>query len=114
MAPAVQWVLTANLLACRVTESACPDGIDRSHRVKHGALLDAELLSQLYVEMTGGRQIGLTLADEQAPAELTPQATAPVKRTFIEPRPHGPSEEELARHAAFVATLTNPLWLQES
>ena len=89
-------------------------GIDRSHRVKHGALLDAELLSQLYVEMTGGRQIGLTLADEQAPAELTPQATAPVKRTFIEPRPHGPSEEELARHAAFVATLTNPLWLQES
>src|SRR5512139_113274 len=36
-------------------------GIDRSHRVKHGALLDAELLAQLYVELTGGRQIGLTL-----------------------------------------------------
>ena len=34
-------------------------GIDRSHRVKHGALLDAELLAQLYVELTGGRQIGL-------------------------------------------------------
>ena len=34
-------------------------GIDRSHRVKHGALLDAELLAQVYVELTGGRQIGL-------------------------------------------------------
>ncbi|WP_073978470.1 DNA polymerase III subunit epsilon, partial [Erythrobacter donghaensis] len=38
-------------------------GIDRSHRVKHGALLDAELLAQVYVELTGGRQIGLGLAD---------------------------------------------------
>ncbi|MES2699128.1 MAG: DNA polymerase III subunit epsilon, partial [Pseudomonadota bacterium] len=39
-------------------------GIDRSHRVKHGALLDAELLAQVYVELTGGRQIGLMLAAE--------------------------------------------------
>src|SRR6266542_1679432 len=36
-------------------------GIDRSHRVKHGALLDAQLLAQIYVELTGGRQIGLGL-----------------------------------------------------
>ena len=41
-------------------------GIDRSHRVKHGALLDAQLLSQIYVELTGGRQIGLSLADTLA------------------------------------------------
>src|SRR5215213_10580047 len=34
-------------------------GVDRSHRVKHGALLDAQLLAQVYVELTGGRQIGL-------------------------------------------------------
>ena len=34
-------------------------GVDRSHRVKHGALLDAELLAQVYIELTGGRQIGL-------------------------------------------------------
>ena len=39
-------------------------GIDRSHRVRHGALLDAELLAQVYVELTGGRQIGLALAAE--------------------------------------------------
>lgn len=37
-------------------------GIDRSHRVRHGALLDAELLAQLYVELMGGRQIGFALA----------------------------------------------------
>ncbi|QYU67515.1 DNA polymerase III subunit epsilon [Leptolyngbya sp. 15MV] len=41
-------------------------GVDRSHRVKHGALLDAELLAQVYVELTGGRQIGLGLAVEAA------------------------------------------------
>jgi DNA polymerase III subunit epsilon len=35
-------------------------GIDRSHRIKHGALLDAQLLAQLYVELMGGRQIGLS------------------------------------------------------
>ena len=39
-------------------------GIDRSHRVKHGALLDAQLLAQVYVELTGGRQIGLGLVAE--------------------------------------------------
>src|SRR6185312_10278549 len=42
-------------------------GIDRSHRVLHGALLDAQLLAQVYVELTGGRQIGLTLvSDDEA------------------------------------------------
>src|SRR3546814_7920993 len=39
-------------------------GIDRSHRVLHGALLDAQLLAQVYVELTGGRQTGLGLVVE--------------------------------------------------
>ncbi|MEO6216988.1 MAG: DNA polymerase III subunit epsilon, partial [Sphingomonas sp.] len=39
-------------------------GIDRSHRTLHGALLDAQLLAQVYVELTGGRQIGLGLVSE--------------------------------------------------
>jgi DNA polymerase III subunit epsilon len=44
-------------------------GIDRSHRIVHGALLDAQLLAQLYIELTGGRQIGLSLVDSlQRPA----------------------------------------------
>ena len=45
-------------------------GIDRSQRVKHGALLDAQLLAQVYVELTGGRQIGLGLVDDPEASRL--------------------------------------------
>ena len=41
-------------------------GIDRSQRIRHGALLDAQLLAQVYVELTGGRQIGLGLVADTA------------------------------------------------
>lgn len=88
-------------------------GIDRSHRVKHGALLDAELLAHLYIEMTGGRQIGLGLAAE-APARTAARApvfvSAVTPQAFREPRPHAATPAELARHAEFVAKLTQPLW----
>lgn len=89
-------------------------GIDRSHRVLHGALLDAQLLAQVYIELTGGRQIGLVLVDDAAPATGRTgviQFAAPLaSRPFRAPRPHAASAEELARHAAFVATLVDPLW----
>lgn len=90
-------------------------GIDRSHRVKHGALLDAELLAHLYIEMTGGRQIGLGLAASTA-SSLASTAPAPAAsrgsdRPFREPRPHMASAAERARHAEFVAGLNQPLWL---
>ncbi|MEZ5695717.1 MAG: DNA polymerase III subunit epsilon [Sphingomonadaceae bacterium] len=88
-------------------------GIDRSHRVKHGALLDAELLAQLYVELTGGRQIGLELAAETSIAETTIIAmprTETVKRERREPRPHSASEEELARHKQFIDRMEAPIW----
>jgi DNA polymerase III subunit epsilon len=87
-------------------------GIDRSHRVKHGALLDAELLAQVYVELRGGRQIGLELAEEAMSAVLAPEHAAPpgAARPCRTPRPHRASEAELARHAAFIARLKNALW----
>jgi DNA polymerase-3 subunit epsilon len=91
-------------------------GIDRSHRTKHGALLDAELLAQLYVELQGGRQIGLELAAE-APGgaygvmiEETVTVTSSVTRIFRSPRPHAASAEELARHADFMAGFSEPIW----
>ncbi|WP_414901074.1 DNA polymerase III subunit epsilon [Sphingomonas flavalba] len=90
-------------------------GIDRSHRVKHGALLDAQLLAQVYVELTGGRQIGLLLPGDAEPARA-PTATMATRGPAFAPRParaarpHAASAEELARHAAFVATLSDPLW----
>lgn len=86
-------------------------GVDRSHRVKHGALLDAELLAQVYIELTGGRQIGLELAAEAAPVDDGP-APASVRNTQPRraPRPHTASAEEVVRHQAFVATIEGALW----
>jgi DNA polymerase-3 subunit epsilon len=89
-------------------------GIDRSHRVKHGALLDAQLLSQLYVELMGGRQIGLELAETAAAAisvQVGGGAAIVVPRVARLPRPHRASAMEMARHQAFIATLVNPVWV---
>lgn len=91
-------------------------GIDRSHRVKHGALLDAELLTQLYIELTGGRQIGLGLADDSARVSdtIVRQSTSmrAERKTFIAPREHHASAEELARHKNFMEGIENPLWTE--
>jgi DNA polymerase-3 subunit epsilon len=87
-------------------------GVDRSLRIKHGALIDAQLLAQCYIELTGGRQIGLSLAAEAASPSAAQQRSdsAPIVVRVRPPRPHRPSEEELARHAAFVASLVDPIW----
>ena len=84
-------------------------GIDRSHRVKHGALLDAQLLAQVYVELTGGRQIGLGLATTSA-AAVAPAAIAIATPTERPARSHQASTEELAQHRSFLARITAPLW----
>lgn len=84
-------------------------GIDRSHRTKHGALLDAELLAQVYVELRGGRQIGLELAAD-AREELVAVVTVRTDRVFRPARPHMASEAELAAHTEFIKTLKAPLW----
>lgn len=86
-------------------------GVDRSMRVKHGALLDAQLLAQVYIELTGGRQIGLSLAsaepEDSAPIVIGSSA---IRRPVRPPRPHSASEEELARHKSFIQQLCDPLW----
>ena len=86
-------------------------GIDRSHRTRHGALLDAELLAQVYVELTGGRQIGLSLAASNGDLVVPAHAGLQRQRLFRPARPHRPSEAELAAHAAFLETVKAPLWL---
>jgi DNA polymerase-3 subunit epsilon len=88
-------------------------GIDRSHRTKHGALLDAELLAQLYIELTGGKQIGLGFAEQAnavADANDGIDAIRQIDRPFREPRPHQPLPEEQAQHRAFMATIKDAIW----
>jgi DNA polymerase III subunit epsilon len=88
-------------------------GVDRSQRIKHGALLDAQLLAQVYIELTGGRQIGLGLIAETPKSTtflaLRRESNARVER---EPRPHFAQPAEVARHRAFMARIANPLWDQ--
>ncbi len=83
-------------------------GIDRSHRVLHGALLDAQLLSQVYVELRGGRQIGLGLAVE--PIEVVRAEVARAADAVRPARHFAPSAEELVRHGAFMKGIKEPLW----
>ena len=85
-------------------------GVDRSQRVKHGALLDAQLLCQVYVELTGGRQIGLSLSHASLAADEDVATSIQLERVVRPPRPHAPSEEERTRHRSFIARLTSPLW----
>jgi DNA polymerase-3 subunit epsilon len=78
--------------------------------VKHGALLDAELLAQVYVELTGGRQIGLGLVAEAGSVSVNASSGPVTVRELRPARPHAPLMEELERHRAFIAKLANPLW----
>lgn len=83
-------------------------GIDLSARELHGALLDAQLLAQVFIELTGGRQITLGLAVETAASERI-EITA-VRSNARPARVFAPSDEELARHSAFMAGFEEPLW----
>ena len=75
-------------------------GIDRSQRVKHGALLDAQLLAQVYVELTGGRQIGLGLVADTASVSVQVANQPVIVREPRPSRPHFAAAEELERHRA--------------
>jgi DNA polymerase-3 subunit epsilon len=87
--------------------------IDNSARTKHGALLDAELLAEVYLELVGGRQAGLDLVGISVPglaaAPGMPLGGAAI--TVRPPREHGPTPEEAAAHAALLARLKDPVWL---
>ena len=83
--------------------------IDNSARELHGALLDAELLAEVYLELIGGRQAGFDLVQAEARAAA---AAAAVQNQARAPRIiDAPNAEELAAHAALLARLKAPLWL---
>jgi len=85
-------------------------GVDRSQRVKHGALLDAQLLAQVYIELTGGRQIGLGLVADMPGGDSIAAASVQTIRIARPARPHTAGPEEVARHRAFLGKIVNPLW----
>jgi DNA polymerase-3 subunit epsilon len=82
-------------------------GVDNAARTKHGALLDSELLAEVYLELKGGRQVGLALVSD---AETGAVSRPTAKRVARDPRPHAPLPEELAAHDAFLDTLSDPIW----
>src|SRR5262245_46164644 len=84
--------------------------IDNSNRVKHGALLDSELLAEVYLELNGGRQRDLGLA-----AEIVGVATGVLVASNLPvrpARPHEASAAEVAAHAEFLKQISDPLWLK--
>ncbi len=83
-------------------------GIDLARRVKHGALLDSELLADVYVELRGGRQRGMELA-AAAPAASLAAAQAPSRKIWPERTFTVPADES-ERHRSFIAALENPVW----
>jgi DNA polymerase-3 subunit epsilon len=80
--------------------------VDTSSRQFHGALLDARLLADVYLELTGGRQreIAISFAAKGKTSRVE------VKREPREPRPHEATEEELAAHEEAMKKLSGTLW----
>lgn len=83
--------------------------IDNSHRDLHGALVDADLLASVYLELIGGKQPGLGLANERKKQSITEPIVQKerVKRVFAV------NETELEAHSRLLDSLANPIWRSE-
>ena len=85
-------------------------GIDNSRRTKHGALLDAEILAEVYLELIGARQAQLGLAESGARRGTTRDGVAVRREREVALTPRL-SDADRAAHREFVATLgENALW----
>ena len=90
--------------------------IDNSHRDLHGALIDADLLAEVYIELIGGRQpdLGLnrlpatsaSLTQDQGVNEGFEITSGP----YRDARPHEATSDEIALHEAFLDGLKDPIW----
>ena len=79
--------------------------IENRHRELHGALVDAALLADVYIELIGGKEPTLGLS-----AKKTNAVDEDTTRVYQKPRSFPVTEEELELHRAFVKTLINPIW----
>jgi DNA polymerase III subunit epsilon len=88
-------------------------GIDNAKRTKHGALLDSELLAEVYLELIGGRQTALNLAADSKIKNINPSSIVATPTLLQRPNPLPPRlrPEELAAHENFIKGLgPDVLW----
>lgn len=83
-------------------------GIDNSNRTLHGALLDSQLLAEVYLELLGGRQQGLAIHQEEIKTHVA--QTANTIKQYREPRIFAPTQKEKQDFEKMLEGLKNPLW----
>ena len=102
--------LNAELALLKRTMISLDRAIDNTQRTLHGSLLDAQLRAEVYLQLLGGPQTGLSLSNNAA--EEAARAALTIAGRVVRPaRPHAASPAELAAHTAFVATLKDAVWL---
>ena len=95
-------------------------GVDNSHRDLHGALIDADLLAAVYVELQGGRQPGLQLDEDtgQHASETASPEDTDLSGFILTNKPVRPArsftlpEQEAADHQTLIERMDNPIWLR--
>jgi DNA polymerase-3 subunit epsilon len=89
--------------------------IDNSNREKHGALLDSELLADVYIELMGGRQRGFDLSNQTETAKTVSSSSSQTEQVKID-FPHRTfdiPEDELTAHNKMINKITDPIWIDK-
>lgn len=86
-------------------------GVDASARTVHGALLDSELLAEVYLELIGGREPGLVLNTQKQEKKVVIQSMqTPKEKVYHEPRSFPATQEEIEAHISFLKKIPNNFW----
>ncbi|MBP5343499.1 MAG: DNA polymerase III subunit epsilon [Alphaproteobacteria bacterium] len=86
-------------------------GVDNSARTVHGALLDSQLLAEVYLEMLGGKEPSLVLKTDQPIEKIEKKVVVQnVSRETLTARAFEISTEELAAHTEFVKNIKSNIW----
>jgi DNA polymerase III subunit epsilon len=88
-------------------------GVDNSSRDYHGALLDAQLLSEVYLELRGGRQPDLAMEVVQTVQTVTTTTNITLQRRPRPAREHTPTAEEIEAHRTMLADIKEAIWLKD-